>query len=227
MIARFVRRRKMQGLTDVADFQKAFPGFGEAVFKRIKMANEKHRLHGAKAGGAQHALEAGGRKLSQATSAIKRYPRLPQLPLRAPGIVRPTHASVTKLRMFKYTQRHGARGLFRQPPSSAPPQKPSAVSSYMFRIADIVYFKYFQPLPEPPQQQHVGTPQITQQHPNVVPQAVSIIFSKSFVYPTLKAASRQIWTYGGPYVKSDLRTLRHCPNGSSDVHSPPRYSPPN
>ncbi|CAJ0595750.1 unnamed protein product [Cylicocyclus nassatus] len=154
MIARFVRRRKMQGLTDVADFQKAFPGFGEAVFKRIKRANEKHRLHGAKPGGAQHALEAGGRKLSQATSTVKRYPRLPQLPLRAPGIVRPTHASVTKLRMFKYTQRHGARGLFRQPPSSAPPQKPSA------------------PLPEPPQQQHAGTPQTTQQHSTVVPQAI-------------------------------------------------------
>ncbi|KHJ75696.1 hypothetical protein OESDEN_24688, partial [Oesophagostomum dentatum] len=149
MIARFVRRRKMQGLSDLADFQKAFPGFGEAVYKyvfllfflsgvsfgllkrfrRIKLANERLRQSARAGGTAQQrgAIEAGGRKLSQITTTIKRYPRLPQLPLRAPGIVRPTHASVAKLRMFKHSQRHAGRGLFRQPPSTAPPtqQKPA------------------------------------------------------------------------------------------------------
>ncbi|KAK6057860.1 hypothetical protein COOONC_04581, partial [Cooperia oncophora] len=58
-------------------------------------------------------------------SAHKRYPRLPQLPMRAPGIIRPTHASVTKLRMFKYSKRHEGGGLFRQ--STSTPKPPQSV----------------------------------------------------------------------------------------------------
>ncbi|KAK6731290.1 hypothetical protein RB195_007641 [Necator americanus] len=155
MLTRFVRRRKTQGLNELADFQKAFPGFGEAVFKRIKLANEKRRAQGTRPSGVQQpgCIEVGTRKLSQVTNSAKRYPRLPQLPLRAPGIVRPTHASIAKLRMLKYSQRHAGRGLFRQPPSSAPPQQ---------RIPTTT---------ETPQQQF-GTMPTGPQHQNVIPQTI-------------------------------------------------------
>ncbi|RCN48464.1 hypothetical protein ANCCAN_05459 [Ancylostoma caninum] len=156
MLARFVRRRKMQVLNELVDFQKAFPGFGEAVYKRIKLINERRRIQGSRLGGnaqQQSLIEGGGRKLSQTTTTVKRYPRLPQLPLRAPGIVRPTHSSVAKLRMFKYSQRHAGRGLFRQPPSAAPAQQRPVQ-------------------PSEPSQQHLGAAPVAQQHPNVTPQNI-------------------------------------------------------
>uniref|UniRef100_A0A0N4X2R6 TAF6_C domain-containing protein n=1 Tax=Haemonchus placei TaxID=6290 RepID=A0A0N4X2R6_HAEPC len=65
------------------------------------------------------------------SSAQKRYPRLPQLPMRAPGIIRPTHASVAKLRMFKYSKRHESGGLFRQSTSTPKPSQSGADTSQL------------------------------------------------------------------------------------------------
>ncbi|ETN71101.1 hypothetical protein NECAME_14341 [Necator americanus] len=55
--------------------------------------------------------------------------------------------------MLKYSQRHAGRGLFRQPPSSAPPQQ---------RIPTTT---------ETPQQQF-GTMPTGPQHQNVIPQTI-------------------------------------------------------
>ncbi|PIO77197.1 hypothetical protein TELCIR_00713 [Teladorsagia circumcincta] len=83
------------------------------------------------------------------SSVQKRYPRVPRLPMRAPGIIRPTHASVTKLRMSKYSKRHEGGGLFRQSTSTPKPTQSSTDSA-----------------------QHPGIPQSGQQHQNVMSQNV-------------------------------------------------------
>ncbi|XGW23772.1 hypothetical protein V3C99_005750 [Haemonchus contortus] len=124
MLTRFVRHRKTPGLNELADFQKVFPGFGEAVYRKLKASEQrKGRTEIAN----QNVSETGK---SQASSQ-KRYPRLPQLPMRAPGIIRPTHASVAKLRMFKYSKRHESGGLFRQSTSTPKPSQSGADSSQL------------------------------------------------------------------------------------------------
>ncbi|KAK6025402.1 hypothetical protein OSTOST_08699, partial [Ostertagia ostertagi] len=85
----------------------------------------------------------------QKSSAQKRYPRVPQLPMRAPGIIRPTHASVTKLRMSKYSKRHEAGGLFRQSTSTPKPMQSGTDTA-----------------------QQLGVPQGGQQHQSIMSQNV-------------------------------------------------------
>lgn len=119
MLVRFVRHRKMPGLCELSDFEKVFPGFGDGVYRKLK-ASERRRGHVDVSTPQQASAE------NAKSGASKRYPRLPQLPMRAPGIIRPTHASVAKLRMFKNSKRLTSGGLFRHSPtpsaSSKPPQ---------------------------------------------------------------------------------------------------------
>ncbi|KAK5976557.1 hypothetical protein GCK32_007809 [Trichostrongylus colubriformis] len=142
MLTRFVKHRKTPSLNELADFQRVFPGFGEAVYRKLK-ASERRGQTGEIA--SQNEGETG----KMQGPPQKRYPRLPQLPMRAPGIIRPTHASVTKLRMFKYSKRNETGGLFRHSTSTPKPMQTGADSA-----------------------QHMGGPQSGQQHQNAMAQNV-------------------------------------------------------
>ncbi|KJH44449.1 hypothetical protein DICVIV_09513 [Dictyocaulus viviparus] len=155
MLTRFVRRRKMPGLNELSDYEKAFPGFGEAVYKKMKVAGHQEEdgqsesdIYQKSLGDSSSISSAG--KIQNIPQ--KRYPRLSQLPMRAPGMIRPTHVSVAKLRMFKQSKRHAGSGIFSQTP--VPPAARAAAAS------------------APEFSQQLGGAQKAQQHGNVVAQDV-------------------------------------------------------
>ncbi|VDL73281.1 unnamed protein product [Nippostrongylus brasiliensis] len=100
MLTRFARYRKMPGLKDVADFERAFPGFGNAVYRRLKALEERRGVNvtnvdrtPGESGNAQGIIQ-------------KRYPRLPQAPMRAPGVLKPAHAVIGRLGIPKNNRRN-------------------------------------------------------------------------------------------------------------------------
>ncbi|WKX88723.1 hypothetical protein Q1695_008386 [Nippostrongylus brasiliensis] len=100
MLTRFARYRKMPGFKDVADFERAFPGFGSAVYRRLKALEERRGVNvtsvdrtPGESGNAQGIIQ-------------KRYPRLPQAPMRAPGVLKPAHAVIGRLGIPKNNRRN-------------------------------------------------------------------------------------------------------------------------
>lgn len=152
MLTRFVMRRKMSGLSELCDFQKAFPGFGEAVYNKLKTSGHLQDVVPSVDDVCQSSSTDSGfvsRSSKTQNTPQKQNPRILQLPLRVPGQIRPTNVSAAKLPTFKSNKRHAGGGLFRQAPPTSAPRVTQSTSETV------------QPL---------GGSQTLQQHPNIIPQ---------------------------------------------------------
>uniref|UniRef100_A0A158PBI4 TAF6_C domain-containing protein n=1 Tax=Angiostrongylus cantonensis TaxID=6313 RepID=A0A158PBI4_ANGCA len=162
MLTRFVMRRKMSGLSELCDFQKAFPGFGEVVYNKLKTSGHLQDVVPSVDDVCQSSsTDSGFVATSSKTQNTpqKQNPRILQLPLRVPGQIRPTNVSAAKLPTFKSNKRHAGGGLFRQaPPTSAP------------RVTIILEIMLLFKQSTSETVQPIGGSQTLQQHPNIIPQ---------------------------------------------------------